>query len=391
MGRPDPGLQGWLAQAAARREAAQLARRRRVLHAVDAVRVRDGDRQLVNFSANDYLGLAGDPGLGEAFRSHSLAVGAGASALVSGYRREHRELERALADFLRYERVLLCSSGYLANLAVAGSLVGRGDLVVQDRLCHASLIDAARLSRAKMVRYPHGDVDGLARQLDRRSGGKRLVMTDGVFSMDGDRAPLSRIQAVTGPRGAWLAVDDAHGIGVTGPGGRGTVAAAGLDQQQVPILVGTLGKAFGCAGAFVGGSRALIDHLVNEARTYMFTTAMPPVLAMVARGALERVRNEHWRREKLAELVQLFRTGAAARGLALADSDTPIQTLIVGEAGKALEISAALRERGFLVVAIRPPTVPEGTARLRITLSAAHEPAQVSALLDALQACLADS
>jgi 8-amino-7-oxononanoate synthase len=391
MERGDSGLQDWLARAAEQRSAAQLVRRRRALQAVDAVRVRDGDRQLVNFSANDYLGLAGDPDAVAAVRALAGTVGAGASALVSGYRREHRDLERALADFLRYERVLLCSSGYLANLAVAASLVGRGDLVVQDRLCHASLIDAARLSRARLVRYRHGDVDGLARQLDRPAGGRRLVMTDGVFSMDGDLAPLARIQDVTASRGAWLAVDDAHGIGVVGPGGRGSVAAAGLDQRQVPILVGTLGKAFGCAGAFIGGSRALIDHLVSEARSYAYTTALPPLMAAAALAALERVRKEHWRRDKLAELVEQFRSGAVARGLAVAESDTPIQPLIVGDAGHALRLAAALRERGFLVVAIRPPTVPSGTARLRITLSAAHQPAQVTALLEALQACVEES
>lgn len=209
--------------------------------------------------------------------------------------------------------------------------------------------------------------------------------------MDGDLAPLARIQAEAAAREAWLVVDDAHGIGVTGPGGRGSVAAAGLDQQQVPVLVGTLGKAFGCSGAFVAGSAGLIEHLVNEARTYMFTTALPPVLAEAARAALVRARKDHWRREKLDELIRMFRAGARSRGLALLESGTPIQPVMVGEPEAALRVSAALRERGFLAVAIRPPTVPPGTARLRITLSASHEPAQLTALLDALAECLATS
>jgi 8-amino-7-oxononanoate synthase len=391
MNDSETGLQRWLVDAALGRSAANLERRRNPLQALDAVRVSDGERELLNFSANDYLGLAGHPELAAALRAVPATVGAGASALVSGYRREHHALERELADFLDRDRALLFSSGYLANLAVATSLAGRGDLIVQDRLCHASLIDAARLSGAKLARYPHLDVDGLARQLARTAGGRKLVMTDGVFSMDGDLAPLARIQAEAAAREAWLVVDDAHGIGVTGPGGRGSVAAAGLDQQQVPVLVGTLGKAFGCSGAFVAGSAGLIEHLVNEARTYMFTTALPPVLAEAARAALVRARKDHWRREKLDELIRMFRAGARSRGLALLESGTPIQPVMVGEPEAALRVSAALRERGFLAVAIRPPTVPPGTARLRITLSASHEPEQLTALLDALAECLATS
>ncbi len=381
-------LQRWLAARSAERVHAHRQRERRPLRALDAVRVHDGDRELLNFSANDYLGLASHPELAAAMRS-GVQPGAGASALVSGYRPEHRAFERELADFLERDSVLLCSSGYLANLAVATSLAGRGDQIVQDRLCHASLIDAARLSGADLSRYPHLDVGGLERQLGKDCDGQRLVVTDGIFSMDGDRAPLVPIHEAAAALNAWLVVDDAHGIGVTGPGGRGTVSEAGLGQDEVPVLVGTLGKAFGCSGAFVAGSRELVEHLVNEARTYIFTTALPPAMAAAASAALKRVREDQWRREKLAGLVRLFREQARSRGLELLESDTPIQPLLVGAADRALSVSAALRERGYLAVAIRPPTVPRGTARLRITLSSAHEPEQVEGLIEALEACLA--
>jgi 8-amino-7-oxononanoate synthase len=362
------------------------------LQAIDAVRVSDGERELLNFSGNDYLGLATHPDLAQATQSASAdGTGAGASALVTGYRRTHQSLEIELAEFLQREKAMLCTSGYLANLAVATSLAGRGDRIVQDRLCHASLIDAARLSGAHLSRYRHLDTDSLDQQLALEAAGQTLVVTDGVFSMDGDKAPLARIHRVAESQGAWLVVDDAHGIGVLGHGGRGSVAAAGLDQDQVPVLVGTLGKAFGCAGAFIAGSSPLIEHLVNRARTYIFTTAMPPVLAAAAHAALKRVRADEWRREKLLELIGLFREGALSRGLPLLPSDTPIQPLVVGEPEKTVSLSREMRNRGFLAVAIRPPTVPAGTSRLRITLSAAHEPAQLTDLLVNLEACLADS
>ncbi|HEY5774558.1 MAG TPA: 8-amino-7-oxononanoate synthase, partial [Xanthomonadales bacterium] len=308
----------------------------------------------------------------------------GASALVTGYREQHQLLEQELAKFLQRDKVLLCSSGYLANLAVATSLTGKGDVIIQDRLCHASLIDAARLSEARLSRYAHADMDALRRRLESAVDRHTLVVSDGVFSMDGDTAPLSRMAELCREHGAWLAIDDAHGIGVCGPGGRGSVAAAGLDDSEVPVLTGTLGKAFGCFGAFVAGSEKLIDHLVNEARSYIYTTAMPPALAAAARAALRRVIEDDWRRDHLYALIRHFKQGASNRGLVLMDSDSPIQPMIIGASQAALDVAASLQQQGFLVVAMRPPTVREGTARLRITLTAAHQVSQLDALLDAI-------
>jgi 8-amino-7-oxononanoate synthase len=386
----DGSLASWLGQAAERRRQRHLTRSRRPLRMLDAVRAHDGEQELLNFSSNDYLGLSGATELRTALAAaaEESGAGAGASALVTGYRPEHRALEAGLADYLERDAAVVFSSGYLANLAVATSLAGRGDCIVQDRLCHASLIDAARLSGAKMLRYPHRDLAGLERQLHLASGRRALVVTDGVFSMDGDLAPVEGISHLAGRLGASVIVDDAHGIGVIGPGGRGCVAAAGLGQEQVPVLVGTLGKAFGCAGAFVAGSRALVEHLSNEGRSYLFTTAVPPALAAAASAALERVRQDHWRREHLLGLVERFREGAACRSLPLLPSATPIQPLLTGSAESAERLAGRLRQRGFLVAAIRPPTVPPGRSRLRITLSAAHSAEQVDQLLDGIETCL---
>jgi 8-amino-7-oxononanoate synthase len=379
-------LNQWLAQQAAQRRARYLERQRLVLSGSDAVEVHAGDQLLLNFSGNDYLGLASHPELIEATRraADRYGVGSGASALVSGFREQHQLLEAELAEFLQREKVLLFSSGYLANLAVATSLTNNNDVIIQDKLCHASLIDGARLSRAKLKRYPHADLQALERQLGKIPGGNTLVVSDGVFSMDGDTAPLAGLSALCREHGAWLAVDDAHGIGVCGPQGRGSVAAAGLSASQVPVLTGTLGKAFGCFGAFVAGSAALVDQLVNEARSYIYTTAMPPALAAAARAALRRVAEDEWRREHLRALIAHFRQAAAQRGLELMDSSSPIQPLVVGKSRDTLELATRLRQKGFLVVAIRPPTVRKGTSRLRITLSAAHRFSQLDELLDAI-------
>ena len=269
-------LQDWLAHAADRRRKHHLQRDLRSLEALDLMTVGLQGQPLVNFSSNDYLGLANETSLAQAASrgAHQHGVGSGASALVTGYRNVHRALEEELADYLQRERVLLCSSGYQANLAVLSALASRGDVIVQDRLCHASLIDGARLSGAELRRYPHQDMKGLERQLDRSTQGHALVVTDGVFSMDGDVARLERLVGISKRHGAWLVVDDAHGFGVTGPQGRGCVADAGLGEDEVPVLVGTLGKAFGCSGAFVAGSAALIDHILNEGRTYLFTLSL---------------------------------------------------------------------------------------------------------------------
>jgi len=383
-------LDHWLAKRAEHRQTQHLVRQRSVLTGSDTVKVRSGGRTLLNFSSNDYLGLASHPDLINAFKDAAdhHGVGSGASALVTGYREQHQLLEQELAAFLQREKVLLCSSGYLANLAVATSLTGKGDVIIQDRLCHASLIDAARLSEARLLRYAHADTEVLQRQLDHGNEGNTLVVSDGVFSMDGDVAPLKDIAELCNEHHAWLAVDDAHGIGVCGPAGRGSVAAAGLSPQQVPVLTGTLGKAFGCSGAFIAGSKALIDHLVNEARSYIYTTAMPPAVAASARSALRRVIEDDWRREHLQMLIAYFKREADDRGLSLLDSNSPIQPMIIGDSRATLELAEDLKQRGFLVVAIRPPTVRRGTARLRITLTCGHQPDQLEGLLDAIEAAV---
>ena len=388
--RPANKLDHWLVQRASQRRIQYLERQRLVLTGNHAVEIQAGGQALLNFSSNDYLGLASHPELVSALKdaADSNGVGSGASALVTGFREQHQLLETELAEFLQREKVLLCSSGYLANLAVASSLTGKGDVIIQDKLCHASLIDAARLSEARLLRYAHADIEALERQLAVKNDGNTLVVSDGIFSMDGDTAPLTKMAALCHQHQAWMAVDDAHGIGICGPGGRGSVAAAGLSEQQVPILTGTLGKAFGCFGAFVAGSEALISHLVNEARSYIYTTAMPSALAGAARAALRRVIEDDWRRDHLQVLIKHFRHSAASRGLTLMASDSPIQPMIIGDSQATLELAARLQQNGFLVVAIRPPTVRKGTARLRITLTAEHRLAQLEALLDAIELCL---
>lgn len=349
-----------------------------------------GGRELLNFCSNDYLGLAADPRIADALidAASRYGTGSGAAHLVCGHSAEHAALEEELAAFTGRPRALLFSTGYMANLGVIAALVGRGDSVFEDRLNHASLLDGGLLSGARFARYPHGDVSALAARLA-DAGGERLVVTDGVFSMDGDIAPLAELARCCQAHDAWLMVDDAHGFGPLGQGGRGSVAQAALGLKDVPVLVGTLGKAFGTAGAFVAGSEELIEYLIQKARTYVFTTAMPPALAAATRVSLRIVIAEGWRREHLAALIAQFRAGAQALGLRLLDSPTPIQPVLVGDAGAALAAAARLRERGILVTAIRPPTVPPGSARLRVTLSAAHTPEQVERLLAALAVALA--
>jgi len=345
-------------------------------------------RRLINFCGNDYLGLARDPRLAVAFAAASaeLGVGAGASHLISGHGREHERLEAALAAFTGCEQALLFSTGYMANLAVVTALAGRGALLLLDRLSHASLIDAALLSRARLCRYPHGDAAGLKRLLERRAAPARPVSiaTDGVFSMDGDLAPLPQLVALAQARGASLIVDDAHGLGVVGPGGHGTLAHFGLGGDAVTALVGTFGKAFGTFGAFVAGSAALIEHLIQSARTYIYTTALPQPLAAATRAALEIAQRESWRRERVLALTARFRAAAGAAGIALTASPTPIQPILLGSSEAALAASRALEAAGLWVAAIRPPTVPAHAARLRVTLSAAHTEAEVDRLVATL-------
>ncbi|BAN68222.1 8-amino-7-oxononanoate synthase [endosymbiont of unidentified scaly snail isolate Monju] len=374
-----------LAEALAEREAAGLYRRRRVIEGAQGPRLHVHGRELLAFCSNDYLGLAGDPRLAEALArgAREMGTGSGAAHLVSGHHRAHHALEEELAAFVGAERALLFSTGYMANLGVIPALLGRGDTVIEDRLNHASLIDGARLSGARLRRWPHGDLAGLQRQLGHASG-RVLVAVDAVFSMDGDRAPLGELARLVAQHEAALMIDDAHGFGVLGPLGRGSLAAAGLGFDAVPLYMATLGKALGVAGAFVAGSELLVETLIQRARPYVYTTAMPPALAEATRAALRIAAEEDWRRERLRALTERFRREAAGLGLCLADSDTPIQPLLLGDAATALRWSEALAMRGILVPAIRPPTVPEGSARLRITFSAAHEEADLDHLLEAL-------
>jgi len=347
-------------------------------------------RQLVDFCSNDYLGLARDRRVAEAMATAARRWGAGAGAahLVTGHTREHHALEEELADFTGRESALLFSTGYMANLGVTLAFASRGEVVLQDRLNHASLLDGTQLAGARLLRYAHREMDDAARRLDEAAGTVSLVATDGVFSMDGTIAPVAALAALARQHAAWLLVDDAHGLGVRGAQGGGVLEEANLTADDVPLLVGTLGKAFGSFGAFVAGDRDVIELVLQRARTYIYTTALPPAVAAATREALRSLRSEGWRRDRLAALITRFRAGCAAAGVAVAESDTPIQPVIVGDAAPCLAASEALRAAGYWVSAIRPPTVPRGTARLRVTLSAAHTEAQVDGLVAALLGAL---
>ncbi|BCX82408.1 8-amino-7-oxononanoate synthase [Methylomarinovum caldicuralii] len=373
-----------LSAALAARRAAGLYRHRHVLDSPQGAEVVVDGRRVVNFCSNDYLGLANHPEVVAAWRrgAEAYGVGSGASHLVCGHLRPHHALEEELAAFTGRDRALVFSTGYQANLGVIGALVTRGGRVFEDRLNHASLLDGARLAGARLRRYPHGDLKVLERWLSR--GEEALIATDAVFSMDGDLAPLPQLAELARRHDAWLHVDDAHGFGVLGETGAGTLSHFGLDQTQVPVLMATLGKALGVFGAFVAGSDDLIEWLLQSARTYIYTTALPPALAEAARAARRLVQDEDWRRRHLQALTARFRRGAERFGLPLLPSPTPIQPLIVGDNARALRWSRRLLERGYWVAPIRPPTVPAGSARLRITLSAAHSEEQVDGLLAAL-------
>jgi len=380
-----------LAHAHAQRAQEGLLRALRTVDGVDGTLLRISGRTLRNFASNDYLGLARHPALREALvrGAQKWGVGAGAAHLLGGHRDAHATLEEKLASWLGRERALLFSTGYMANLGVAQALVGSGDLCVEDKLNHASLLDGARLADCTLKRYVHADVDSARRQLDTRGDAPALLATDGVFSMDGDIAPLADLATLCATTRTALFVDDAHGLGVLGAQGEGSISAAGLGQNDVPILMATLGTAIGVAGAFVAGSAALIDGLVQFARTFVYTTAMPPALAVATGAAIDIARHEHWRREKLRRLVAHFRHGAAERGLSLLASQTPIQPVLIGASAAAAEAAARLKAEGFFVPSIRPPTVAKGMARLRVTLSALHEEGDVEALLNALARAVA--
>jgi 8-amino-7-oxononanoate synthase len=379
-------LHAELAAELAARDGEGLRRRRRLLESPQRAHVRVDGRDYLAFCSNDYLGLASDPRIVAAAKegAERYGVGAGASHLILGHAAAHHELEAALAAFTGLPQALLFSTGYMANMGVVSALVGRGDAVFADRLNHASLNDAALLSRAAFRRFPHNDLAALERLLLSTPARRRLVIVDAVFSMDGDIAPVPDLLELCVRHDAYLLIDDAHGFGVLGAQGRGTMAHFGIRSDRL-IYMATLGKAAGVSGAFVAGSEALAESLVQQARTYIYTTATPPLLAHALLTSLKIIEQEQWRRERLHELAQRLKQGLQGAPWRLLPSDTPIQPLLVGGNAEALALSARLAGEGLLVPAIRPPTVPQGTARLRISLSADHGIDDVDRLVSALR------
>ncbi len=362
-----------------------LYRSRRVIESPQGIHLEIDGRHVVNFCSNDYLGLANHPDVVKAFKAGAdqYGVGSGSAHLICGHSSAHHALEEELAAFTGRSRALLFSTGYMANIGVIPALLGRGDAVFEDRLNHASLLDGGLLSGAKFKRYVHADVADLSAKLEKAAGNK-LIVTDGVFSMDGDFAPLDELAVAAKKHDAWLMVDDAHGLGVIGEHGGGIVEHYGLGQDDVPVLMGTLGKGLGTFGAFVAGSDVLIETLIQKARSYIYTTALPAAVAEATRASLKIVIEESWRRDKLKQLSERFRLGAEQLGLTLMPSSSAIQPILIADSQTAVDISSALLAVGFLVSAIRPPTVPQGSARLRVTFSAQHEEQHVDQLLDAL-------
>ena len=371
----------------ARLDEAGLRRRRRIVTTSCRPELQLADRAapVVAFCSNDYLGLAAEPTLASAAAGAAArwGVGAGASHLVSGHYAAHEALEARLAAFVGMDDALCFSTGYMANIGVMPALVGRGDAIFADRVNHASLVDGALLSRAELIRYPHCDLAALEARLAASEAPRKLIVTDSVFSMDGDLAPLPELLALAEAHRAWLLVDDAHGFGVLGPQGRGSLAHFGLGSPRL-ILMGTLGKAAGVAGAFVAGSRDVIEWLINTSRSYIFTTGAPPLLAETLLTAVDLIEHGDTRRAHLAALIARFKAGLRLSRWQLLASDTPIQPVVIGDNHETLAVSRALDAEGLWVPAIRPPTVPKGAARLRITLSAAHSVEQVDRLVAAL-------
>ena len=375
------------------RNAEHLYRTRRITDGPQQPEMHIDGRSVISFCSNDYLGLANHPDIKAAFISgvEKYGAGSGASHLINGHSRAHHELEQELAEFTGYPRALLFSTGYMANIGVAQALTGRGDTVFEDRLNHASLLDGGLLSGARLMRYSHNNAVELEHKLAARESGEKLVLTDGIFSMDGDIADLPSLVAVCDQRNARFMVDDAHGFGVLGESGRGSLEHFGLASADAPIYMATLGKALGVAGAFVAGSEELIETLINTARTYIYTTASPPAVAEATRAALRLIQSEPGLRAKLNDNIRYFRTCAEQTGLSLSASATAIQPLIIGDTEATVSLSERLFEAGLLVTAIRPPTVPQGTARLRITLSAAHTRELIDHLVGNLRRAIANA
>lgn len=377
-----------LAATLAERQLSGRYRRLRTRSGEQGVSVIIDGKEMLSFCSNDYLGLAAHPTITKAFinAAETEGVGSGAAHLLSGHSYYHQQLEEALADFMGQQSVLLFSSGYQANLGVIDGLMSRGDVVIQDKLNHASLLDGGRLSTAKSWRYHHADMGSLQRRLRQTEDSDcRLVVTDGVFSMDGDLAPLQPLIQLTQKHQAALMVDDAHAIGVLGKHGRGSVEHWQVKAEHMPIVMGTLGKAFGTAGAFVAADKDVIETLIQQSRTFVYTTAQPAAVAAASLASLVLVRTENWRREKLQTLIEQFRKGAAELGLATMNSLTPIQPIMIGDDKKAIVIGQELESRGFLLGVIRTPTVPLGSARLRVTLSTNHTEQNIKQLLEALE------
>jgi 8-amino-7-oxononanoate synthase len=372
------------------RKADHLYRSRRVSDSAQQVEMLIDGRKVISFCSNDYLGLANHPAIKQAFIKgiEQYGVGSGAAHLINGHSRAHHELEEALAKFSGYPRALLFSTGYMANIGVAQALLGRGDAVFEDRLNHASLIDGGLLSGARLIRYQHTNYSELAGKLAEHNNGEKLVMSDGVFSMDGDIADVKTLADICQYHDTWLMLDDAHGFGVLGDHGAGTLSHSGIDTDDVPVYMATLGKAVGTAGAFVAGSEELIETLIQQARTYIYTTAQPPAIAVATLESLRIIKNEPEHREQLHSNIAYFKNCAQQAGLDLSESETAIQPIIIGDTEKTVEISQQLFEQGIQVTAIRPPTVPQGTARLRITLSASHTRTHIDRLVSILNELL---
>lgn len=360
-----------------------LYRSRRISESPQQTEMIIDGRKVISFCSNDYLGLANHPLVKKAFIKgvEQYGVGSGAAHLINGHTKAHHALEETLAEFTGYPRTLLFSTGYMANLGVTQALVGRGDSVFEDRLNHASLIDGGLLSGARLKRYTHNDSENLGQQLSSHKTGEKLVMSDAVFSMDGDIIDAQSIVATSKQHDAWLMLDDAHGFGVLGKRGRGTLDYTDTNTSDVPIYMATLGKAVGTAGAFIAGSDDLIETLIQQARTYIYTTAQPPAIALATIESLRLIKNEPQHRENLQRNIDYFKQCANESSLTLSNSDTAIQPIIIGDVEKTVQLSQSLLDKGLLITAIRPPTVPKGTARLRITLSATHTKTQIDQLV----------
>ncbi|WP_028865572.1 8-amino-7-oxononanoate synthase [Psychromonas aquimarina] len=346
------------------------------------------NKTYLNFSSNDYLGLASDPALIKAWQKGAelFGVGSGGSFLVTGYNQAHAELTAQLKEWLGVEALALFSSGYSANQAVIKLLLNKHDLLIQDKLNHASLMEAGTLADCKMLRFRHNDTAHLTSLLNnhKEAEGNKLIISEGVFSMDGDTAPVQSLYQQAQENNAWLMIDDAHGLGVSGRNGQGSIVEAGLKNSDVQIYMATFGKALGVGGAFVAGSQSFIDYLTNFSKPYIYTTGLPPAMAYTITQATKMTESEQWRRDKLHSLIKTFRESAADKCIELGESQTAVQPVIIGDSRRTLNLAEKLKKLGFWTTAIRPPTVPVNSARLRITLTTNHEIEDLKMLIDAI-------